>query len=143
MAPAFLLACFAALRLAKFSLKTEEQQHYFIGMPTPAVGLFVGAFPLLLWNGGSWSQYFHSKWIIYLLIASLCYLMVSNIKFFKLMPRKWNLGAAWPQLVLILVSVVAYLFLGFWAVLVAFVAYILLSLVCKYPTEDQAIANDN
>src|SRR5271156_1882253 len=39
MAPAFLVACFAALRLAKYNITADKQQNYFIGMPVPAVGI--------------------------------------------------------------------------------------------------------
>src|SRR5258705_594314 len=43
--PAFLIPCAAAWRLAKFNLDTE-QQVYFKGVPTPAIGLVIASFPL-------------------------------------------------------------------------------------------------
>ncbi len=45
--PAFILSCAAAYRLGKFNLM-EENNNYFKGVPTPAVGLLVASFPLIL-----------------------------------------------------------------------------------------------
>jgi CDP-diacylglycerol--serine O-phosphatidyltransferase len=140
MAPAFLLACFAALRLARFNETAEKQTAYFIGMPTPAVGLFVASFPYLLWNNAAViAPYLHSRWAIYALIALLCWLMVSNIRFFKMMPKKWSLAYSWPQLALVIISVVSFVLLGIFAIFIAFAAYIVLSIIYRYP-EDQPLA---
>jgi len=43
----FLLAAFAALRLAKFNVDTRQSQS-FIGLPTPAMALFITGLPFLL-----------------------------------------------------------------------------------------------
>src|SRR6185312_2991500 len=59
MAPAFLIACFAALRLAKYNITADAQKSYFIGMPVPAVGIVVASFPLVMWySGGILHGYF-------------------------------------------------------------------------------------
>jgi CDP-diacylglycerol---serine O-phosphatidyltransferase len=145
MAPAFLLACFAALRLAKFNITTASQANYFVGMPTPAVGLFVGALPFVLWNYPSAivANVLHSKWAIYGLIALLCWLMVSNVRFFKLIPRRWRLADAWPQLVLVIVSAAALVMFGMLAVPIAFALYILLSLLYRYPTDGGEVVSNS
>lgn len=44
---AFLVPVFSAIRLAKFNLD-ERQQHYFLGLPTPANAIFIASFPLIL-----------------------------------------------------------------------------------------------
>ena len=138
MAPAFLIACFAALRLAKFNITTAQQSAYFIGMPTPAVGLLVGSLPLFIWNNSNYvTMFLHGKWTLYALIAILCFLMVSNIKFFKLIPKKMDMAHAWPQLILILGTAAAAPFFKFSAVFVAFLLYIILSLVYRYPAEEK------
>lgn len=138
MVPAFLIACFAALRLAKFNITADEQKSYFIGMPVPAVGIFVGSFPLLQWFSPpivshAFSACIQHKWAIYLVIAVLCWLMVSKVKFIKMMPRKWSMAAAWPQLALVICTVAAVPFLQVGALPVAFILYILLSLIYKQP----------
>src|SRR4051812_41212404 len=53
MVPAFLVACFAALRLAKFNITASSQKSYFIGMPVPATGIIVASLPLILWSHDS------------------------------------------------------------------------------------------
>ena len=129
MAPAFLIACFAALRLAKFNITSSEQKNYFIGMPVPAVGIFIGSFPLIMWyNPYHLSALFQNKWFLYLVIGIVCWLMVSTVKFFKMVPSKWNMANAWPQLVTVLVAIVAVPFLSVAAIPVAFLVYVLLSM---------------
>ncbi len=134
MAPAFLVACFAALRLAKYNITASEQKSYFIGMPTPAIGMFVATFPLIIWYSPiDFSGFLKSKWVIYLIIAALCWLMVSKVKFFKLIPAKMEMAYMWPQLVIIIAGIVAAIFLGIAALPVVFVLYIILSMVYKHP----------
>jgi len=138
MVPAFLVACFAALRLAKFNVTSNEQKNYFIGMPTPAVGIFIGSFPLLMWyNPFNVIVFMHSKWVIYLIIAIVCLLMVSNIKFFKMIPHGKGIGNWWPQLVLVAATLASIPFLQIAAVPFAFILYVLLSLVYRYPAVQQ------
>jgi CDP-diacylglycerol--serine O-phosphatidyltransferase len=138
MAPAFLVACFAALRLAKFNITASEQKTYFIGMPVPAVGIFVGSFPLVLWYtpaniSHAFASFLQNKWFLYLVIAILCWLMVSGIKFIKMIPAKWSIASAWPQYAVVLLTVAAMPFLQVAAIPVAFVLYVLLSMIYKQP----------
>ncbi len=141
MAPAFLVACFAALRLAKYNITSDKQQSYFIGMPVPAVGIFVGSFPLILWsNPYHLAGFFQNKWVLYLIIGLLCWLMVSGVKFFKMIPAKWNLANAWPQLTVALLTALAVPFLGVAAIPFGFIVYVLLSIVYKQP---EKVENEN
>lgn len=141
MAPAFLIACFAGLRLAKFNITSNTQKGSFEGMPTPAVGLFVATFPLILWfNPYNLAVIFQNKWVLYLIVAILCWLMVSKVRFIKLMPVKWTLAYVWPQAVLVLATAVATPILGVAAFPLVFVLYVLLSLIYKQPA---AIENKN
>ena len=141
MAPAFLVACFAALRLARFNVSPNPHKGFFTGMPTPAVGIFVASLPLVAWfNPWGLGQWLHNKWVLYLIIALLCWLMVSKVTFFKLMPARWSIGAAWPQYTLVALSIVSILFLHVAAIPVAFLFYILLSLIAPRPKETVAEA---
>jgi len=145
MAPAFLVACFAALRLAKFNITAATQKSYFIGMPVPAVGIIVGSFPLIMWYGSPevqhyFSMCFRNKWAIYVIVAVLCWLMVSKVKFVKMIPPKWSLAHAWPQLVLVVCSVIMLFFLSVAAIPLAFILYIILSIAYKQP---EAVENKN
>jgi len=138
LAPAFFIACFAALRLAKFNITASEQKAYFIGIPVPAIGLFVGSFPLLVWFSPPFVSHvmaacLQNKWTIYIIIIILCWLMVSRIKFIKMVPTKWNMAAAWPQYTLVLLTAVSIPFLQVGAIPFGFILYIILSILYKQP----------
>lgn len=132
MAPAFLLACFGALRLATFNISSGEQTSFFKGMPIPAVGLFVATFPLLNWyNPYGIGNLLHNKWILYLVIAILSWLMISKVRFFKFMPSKFSIATAWPQLVIVIVTLASIPVLKVAALPLAFILYVLLSFIYK------------
>ncbi len=132
MCPAFLIACFGALRLARFNITSTEQSRYFIGMPIPAVGVLIATLPLINWqNPIGIASYLYSPWILYCTIALLCWLMVSKIRFFKFMPAKWNLTMVWPQLVIIIASVASFNYFKSAAITLGFALYILLAFVYK------------
>ncbi|WP_276133036.1 CDP-diacylglycerol--serine O-phosphatidyltransferase [Polluticoccus soli] len=130
MSPAFLVACFGALRLARFNISSNEQKAWFIGMPIPAAGLLVASFPLINWfNPMGLGVMFQQPWLLYAVIALVCWLMVSKVRFFKFIPAKWNIASMWPQLVVIAVALVAIPFINVAAIPLAFIIYIILSLV--------------
>ena len=138
MVPAFLVACFAALRLAKYNITATSQKAYFIGMPVPATGIFVASLPLLQWFSPASSEHLASAvlqniWSIYLIIAILCWLMVSKVKFFKMVPAKWNLAYAWPHLILVLLAAGSFPFLGLASITFGFILYVLLSFIYRQP----------
>lgn len=144
MAPAFLIPCFAALRLAKFNVMSKEHGNtsYFMGMPTPAAGLGIATLPLLMrYNPYGLEEYLKYKWTLYAVIAILCWLMVSNIKFFKLMPAKWKMNYCWPQVVLLAAALIGYAVMNKAAVpFMLFALYIVLSLVYRQPKGDADMA---
>ncbi len=132
MSPAFLIAVFGALRLAKFNITSDQQTAFFSGMPIPAVGLFVATFPLILWqNPLDLGNQFYKPWLLYAVIAVLCWLMVSKIRFFKFMPSSWKIAEMWPQLVILIVAAATIPYLQAAAIAVAFILYILLSFIHK------------
>jgi len=133
--PAFFLACFGALRLARFNQTSSQQQDYFSGMPIPAAGLAVASLPLLTWYAPPFdvTGLLTNRWFLYLLIALLCFLMVSKIKFLKWKASGKGLAAWWPQLIMLVVLLAGMPLLRFAVVPMVFLAYILLSLVYRYP----------
>jgi len=132
MSPAFLVACFAALRLARFNITASEQSHFFKGMPVPAVGIFVATFPLIQWqNPMGLGLGLYNAWLLYGIIALLCWLMVSGIRFFKFLPSSFAPAHIWPQLVIVIAAAAMFPFLKSAALALAFVLYIILSFVYK------------
>ncbi len=82
---AFFLAVFAALRLAKFNID-DRQTTSFIGLPTPAMGIFVASLPFTLrheslsFMGGLMTNPF----FLLAIVVIFSFLMVSEITFFSL-----------------------------------------------------------
>lgn len=140
LAPAFLVACFGALRLARFNQSSAQQQRYFIGMPIPATGILVASLPLIYWFPATYSIgfIFEQRWPLYGLIVLVCYLMVSKIRFFKWMPSGKGIRAWWPQILIVVVLLAGFPFLRFSVVPLAFLVYILLALI---PRKEQELVS--
>ncbi|MBL7753096.1 MAG: CDP-alcohol phosphatidyltransferase family protein [Chitinophagaceae bacterium] len=132
VAPAFVLACFSALRLARFN-NAPATTAYFTGVPTPAVGMLVASFPLInLYNPLGIGLKMQNPWILYLIIALLCWLMVSRFRLFTLKFKNFNVRTYWPQLSWLLISLVALPFLQSLVVPFSFLLYLLLSFAVKH-----------
>ena len=82
---AFFLAIFAALRLAKFNID-ERQTTSFIGLPTPAMGIFVASLPFTLRHESLafMGALMTNPFFLFGVVALFSYLMVSEIPFFSL-----------------------------------------------------------
>jgi CDP-diacylglycerol---serine O-phosphatidyltransferase len=127
--PAFIIPCAAAYRLARFNLDTE-QTHSFKGVPVPAVGLLIASFPLLYWHSSSETvvKILLSQWFWYGVIALVSFLMVSTIPMLSLKFKNFTVKDNIPKLILLVIATVAGFFLGWLAVPVVFIAYVVLSL---------------
>jgi CDP-diacylglycerol--serine O-phosphatidyltransferase len=138
MAPAFLVACFGALRLARFNITAPTKGSFnFQGMPIPATGIFVASIALLNWYAPMIGAYLQKTWILYVIIALLCWLMISKIPFFKFLPAAFNLKNTWRQLVLLFVFIATAIFSSIYVALpFTFIIYTLLSIIIK-PSEEQ------
>lgn len=130
--PAFILACAAAYRLARFNLATD-QQYSFKGMPVPTVGLLIASFPLILHFNfiPAVNNILINKWFLYILIILLSYLMASRHRMMALKFSDYTFRNNVPKIILLLVAIIAVLFLHWIAVPVLFIFYILLSLTQK------------
>ncbi len=127
--PAFILSCAAAYRLAKFNLD-DTQNLSFKGVPVPAVGLLVASFPLILHFNtiNSINNLLINKWLLYILIILLSYLMMSNIRMMSFKFSDYRVRNNMPKIVLIVIAIIAAIFLQWLAVPVVFLSYILISL---------------
>ena len=80
----FFIAALSAVRLAKFNLDTRQSKS-FIGLPTPANGLFIGA---LVAFAASHCEPLHlvltTTWITPILCIALALLLVSEVPMFSL-----------------------------------------------------------
>ena len=131
--PSFILSCAAAYRLAKFNLDNSQSYH-FKGVPTPAVGLLVASFPLIMhFNAGAFGieNILINKWVLYGIIALLSYLMVSNIPIMAMKFKDYTLKNNLPKILLLVIAIICALIFKWFAVPLVFFAYIILSLLYK------------
>ena len=137
LAPAVLIPCAAAWRLAKFNLD-ESQQFSFKGLPTPAAGLTIASLPLIIWFPALEIQMFIiNKWVIYAGILILSLLMVSNLSLMSLKFKDFSLTNNISKIILAVILIVSAFMLNWLAVPVTLVAYVLLSLLFKNKTANK------
>ena len=131
--PAFIVSCAAAWRLAKFNLN-EAPSRNFKGVPTPAVGLLIASFPLILhYNAALFGvgNVLINKWVLYGLIFLLSYLMVSDLPMMSMKFKDYTLKNNLPKIILVGITIISAIFLQWVAAPVIFIVYILLSLAYK------------
>jgi CDP-diacylglycerol---serine O-phosphatidyltransferase len=138
--PAFIFSCAVAWRLAKFNVSTNQSDS-FIGVPSPAAGLVVASFPLIIWfadsNPDSWKvhipQYLINVWLLYATILLLSFLMVCNRTFIALKFKDLSVKKNLLNYILIALSVILLATLQWLAIPVIFVLYLVFSFFSKTP----------
>ena len=130
--PALIVPCAAAFRLAKFNLD-EGQSHNFKGLPTPAMGLLIASLPLIYFYNENdvIRDILNNKWVLYITILIVSYLMISNIPFMGMKFKDYSVKNNLPKMILIVVAVISAVFLQWIAVPVIFISYFILSIVNK------------
>jgi|SRR6185369_13193361 len=129
--PAFLIPAAAAWRLAKFNLD-DEQQVSFKGVPTPAVGLVIASLPLIIHFQTFNLQFvFVNRWLLYVIILLLSYLMISNVPFMSMKMKDLGIKNNLARYLLLVLGIIAAISLKWLAVPVIFVVYVIISLVFK------------
>jgi CDP-diacylglycerol--serine O-phosphatidyltransferase len=127
---AFLIPLFSALRLAKFNMD-ERQTISFRGLPTPANGLFWASFTVTLSGiAGSSNIIFP---VIVILVALLCWLMISDVPMFSLKIKKISWKGNERQWLLATLMIVSVALWGLTGIAWGILAYIVLSLVAHNP----------
>ena len=132
--PAFIFTAAVAWRLARFNI-SENQSSNFIGVPSPAAGLLIASFPLIILY-----EYFNihtlliNRWFLYAVILIASYLMLSNRKFMGLKFSDFSFKNNVVKYILLSLSLVVLIVLKWFAVPVIFVLYILMSVFYKEPT---------
>jgi len=129
--PAFIISCAAAYRLAKFNIDTT-QRYGFKGVPTPAAGLLIASFPLILHYGSTGinvNDLIINKYFLYALIVIVSWLMVSNLPLIALKFKDKSFKTNLPKIILLVVGVLSSIILRWLAVPVIFITYIILSLI--------------
>lgn len=86
--PAFLLAVFGGLRLARFNISTTQSDK-FIGIPIPAMAMFFAGLLLIQRDGNiALIELIEAKWFLYGSVLLFSFLMNSQFVHFKIKPNK-------------------------------------------------------
>jgi CDP-diacylglycerol--serine O-phosphatidyltransferase len=129
---AFVLAAFAAVRLAKFNIDTRQSSS-FIGLPVPAVGLFIASLPLMLSRISTESALYNFIVNPYFLLATVAifsWLMISEVPFFSFKIKSLRFKENILRYFVVIFAIVAFIILKLVALPFVFLFYILLSVVC-------------
>ncbi|MEO6686499.1 MAG: CDP-diacylglycerol--serine O-phosphatidyltransferase [Dyadobacter sp.] len=128
--PAFLIAIFSAIRLAKFN-NDPRQSDSFIGVPTPAAALLIASLPLIIFSDDSWKPLIVNTNNLLILTVVMCYLLVSEIKLLALKFRSFGWKGNEARYSLMILTVVLLLLFKVLAVPIIFVAYLGLSVAAN------------
>ena len=129
--PAFFFPAAVAWRLAKFNISTTQSDS-FIGVPSPAAGLVVASFPLIiLYQQFGVYTYLINPWVLYAVILLLAYLMLSSRRFMALKFKSFGFKANRYTYVLLILSVILVFALQWLAVPLIFLLYLLFSAFVK------------
>ena len=131
LVPAFIFSAAVAWRLAKFNI-SSTQTSSFMGVPSPAGGLLIASFPLIIWyQYFGVQEYLLNPWILYGVILLMSYLMNSNRRFLAMKFKDFSFKNNSTTYILMLLAVVCIVFLKWLAVPVIFILYVLFSLFTK------------
>lgn len=128
--PAFLIAIFSAIRLAKFN-NDPRQSDSFIGVPTPAAALLIASLPLIIFSDDSWKPLIVNTNNLLILTVVICFLLVSEIKLLALKFRSFGWKGNEARYTLMILTVVLLLIFKVLAVPIIFVVYLALSVTAN------------
>lgn len=126
----FIITLGACLRLAKFNIDTRQSES-FIGLPTPAMCLFVISLPLIQAN----SEIVFVQNLIknnYFLIAItwlLSYLMNAEIPLFSLKFKDYSFKNNWIIYLFLIASLIMILTINYVAIPIIIILYLVLSMI--------------
>ena len=126
----FLLPLAAAYRLANFNLD-ERQATTFIGLPTPAMSIFVISLPLILIYSDIqlMNDLLHNSNFLIIITVLLSIAMNAEIPLFSLKFKNFSLKSNWIEILFIVLAAAGLIIINFVAIPLIIISYIILSLV--------------
>lgn len=129
--PAFGLAMFAAMRLGKFNIDTRQTK-YFVGLSTPGCTVFVLGLALAAYQDRfGLRTILENQWLIYGFVASLSWLMNSEIPMFGMKIKSFDIRSNAFSFVFLAVFLSLVFFLKELALSTVIVFYVLSSVFLK------------
>ena len=127
--PVVLFPMAGAYRLARFNVD-PGQQYGFKGVPIPAAGLVVASLPLILWfDNFNLVHILTNKWFLYAIILIMSWLMISSLPLMAMKFKNYSFSNNILKYILVIIAIIAAIFLGWLAVPVVFIVYIIVSLI--------------
>ena len=122
-----LAACY---RLAKFNLDTRQSDS-FIGLPTPAMSLFVISLPLIQMNSeiGFVLNLIDNNYFLIAVTLILSYLMNAEIPLFSLKFKDYSLHKNWIIYLFLLTSIMLILLVKYLSIPLIIILYVVLSVI--------------
>lgn len=139
---AFIIPAFAAYRLAKFNIDTRQTDS-FLGLPTPANGLFWISYCFALYSFielNATSLLNESIWIItVVLIIIISILMVTEVPMFSFKLKSRGIKGNERQIILIILFITLISIFGIAGIAMGIISYILISILT--PSRHKALNN--
>ena len=122
----FALVLMSAYRLAKFNIDTRQSDQ-FIGVPTPANGLFIASLPLIIHFQPEYTAYILSFKGLLIYSVVMSYLLVCELPLLAFKFKTWDWKSNQVKFIFLIFCIAALVMLKFAAIPVLVIAYILLS----------------
>lgn len=125
-----LITLASCYRLANFNLDTRQSDS-FIGLPTPAMCLFVISLPLIYENSNIdfINELIGSNYFLIFLTLTLSYLMNAEIALFSLKMKSFSIQKNWFMYLFLIVSLCLIIFLNYLSIPIIIILYVLLSII--------------
>lgn len=127
----------ACYRLAKFNLDTRQSDS-FIGLPTPAMCLFVISLPLIQENSNLHvvENLLESNYFLIGITLLLTFLMNAEISLFSLKFKEYSFAKNCIKYVFIIVSILMIIGLQYISIPLIILLYVIISLLQNYKTKE-------
>jgi CDP-diacylglycerol--serine O-phosphatidyltransferase len=137
---ALILPVFSALRLAKFNIDTRQTDS-FIGLPTPAMGLVIASFAVLIFRHFESPIFPFNDYVMFFVLhpatlltftITFAFLMVSPLPLFALKFNTWGWKENQLRFIFLISSVIVLLLFFFVAIPFLVLCYILISMILHW-----------
>lgn len=133
---AYLIPVFSALRLAKFNID-ERQTTSFLGLPTPANGLFWVSYAYGVYGLSQTNEIVLYFTLGFIIVLSL--LMVSEIPMFSLKVKRFSFKETNRQALVTLLTIVFIVIWGVLGIAWGILAYIILSILTRNSGREKSL----
>lgn len=136
---AYIMAAFAALRLAKFNLDTRQATS-FIGLPTPANALFWGS--LIVGAGSLIESSPYNVFAVMAMVLLSSYIQVAELPMFALKFKHWGWKGNEVKYIFLITCIPLLLIFRLSAFAIIIAWYVILSVYVNLSAKQKALKND-